>query len=740
MKKGIKILFSVFICLFMIEKYRILVKADSTMNTTIITTEYQEAIVRAIDNDTVCSMNQTYYNQYHVVIDKPTICYSVVNTTIYGIYYSGTRSILYAYNMSDKSYIEETIYATIYDMIYYDEKLVLVGNENEDACLYNYQKNLTLINKKCFGGDGYESFTKVISFHGKLLIFGLKDAFSSSSCFLNVGNSGDLKSFVIIIDEKNEIEKQLYVNENTSNETIVDVKCDDLFCSFLVKDDKDTYHQYKISDDLSVELKVDLNSFQPNLISIIPNVKDYPVIYLYTKGKSLYLGLLEEKTIHPIYIGDYDYFYCLDIRKGKLEILLKDNQRVKQLIVDEYHINAIHDFYYNEFTLDYKNTNHFNVSSYFEDLTFIFDEQLNSYIDYQSSGNYVASYSAKRLDGSLLTVETNYVIPPFVNIIDGGVYDTQFPLLFTDTLYVDDEKKSNGDRILTTGKHILKHITKEKTEYYTIYVYEEGSTTNQNYLETDFTIFYPTTFYFKMSLDEEKEIESIIVNHKSHPFVLENGMIYIPIHATTPGNIDIYTINSIIYSDHRIDDIDKTFTVRTLYQPCIIETSYEDKSIIYQLKDANHVVLDIVIKTYQNDQLIGDVHYPLNHISYVVPKTLSKVIFYIRYCLGDKEIFEVELGSFLISAKGKKDNYIYFEIEKDDEEASIKVYPIYHKNMNIEEVIVQDKNLTNAYIIEENRVIIYITIITSILMIICIAMYFIIKMSKKRKCILNKRI
>lgn len=147
MKKGIKILFSVFICLFMIEKYRILVKADSTMNTTIITTEYQEAIVRAIDNDTVCSMNQTYYNQYHVVIDKPTICYSVVNTTIYGIYYSGTRSILYAYNMSDKSYIEETIYATIYDMIYYDEKLVLVGNENEDACLYNYQKNLTLINK-----------------------------------------------------------------------------------------------------------------------------------------------------------------------------------------------------------------------------------------------------------------------------------------------------------------------------------------------------------------------------------------------------------------------------------------------------------------------------------------------------------------------------------------------------------------------------------------------------------------
>lgn len=90
--------------------------------------------------------------------------------------------------------------------------------------------------------------------------------------------------------------------------------------------------------------------------------------------------------------------------------------------------------------------------------------------------------------------------------------------------------------------------------------------------------------------------------------------------------------------------------------------------------------------------------------------------------------------------KEKKDNYIYFEIEKDDEESSIKVYPIYHKNMNIEEVIVQDKNLTNAYIIEENRVIIYITIITSILMIICIAMYFIIKMSKKRKCILNKRI
>lgn len=733
MKKYMKLLFSVFMLFLVIEKYQAFVKAESIIDTTIIASEYQEPIVRAIDIDTVCSMTHTYYNQYEVVIDKSTICYCVVDTTIFGIYYSGKDSILYAYNMQESSYIEETIHATIYDIVYNGETLILVGNENQDACLYRYQKNLVFIHKTCFGGEGYESFTKIIFFHHKLLVFGLKDAFSNSSCFSNVGNLGDLKSFVVTVNENGILEKELYLNEHTTNETIVDITCDTQFCSFLVKDDKDMYHQYSIDEELSVHLKVDLTAFEPNFVAIVPNQKkDSQVIYLYHKEGALYLGILHEKTIHPIYIGEYHSFYCLDIRNGKLEVLLKENNRVKRLIVDEYHIHDIHSFHYNAYQDDYKSTNHFDITSYFEDLTFTFDENLNSYIDYQAAGSYLASYSAKRLDGSIITIETEYVIPPFINIIDEGVYDTQYRLLFTDVVYVDDEKKTNGDMILIPGRHIVKHMTEETTHMYTIYVYENCVSMYQNNIDTDFTIFESTTFYFKMYTGETKEIASIIVNQENYPFVVQDGTIYIPIHATTPGSIDRYTIEKIIYSNQCVYEMNETFTVRTLYQPCTIEANYENKRIIYQLKHAENTVLDIVIKTYQGDQCIEDIHYPLEQISYTIPKISSKMVFSIRYCLGNKEIEEVELGSFVISSKRKKASYIYFDIEKNDEEIVIQVYPSNYQKINIEEVMVQNKNLTNAYIVKENKAIILITIIMSIAIILSVILYFVIRILKKK--------
>lgn len=711
----------------------------SIFNFSLTTSEYDDVIVKTLDNDTHCSMNTTYFNAYSVEIKKHTVCYEVVDQVIYGIYYFNTESILYTYNLKTKEYEEMPIKATIYDITCYDEKIILVGRENNDACIYSFQKNLLLINKKCFGGKGYESFSKIFVIDENLLILGVKDAYSESSCFAHVGNPNERKCFLIKVNRKLEVADAFYINENTIDECIVDCYCDNKYISFLVKDDEDSYHQYVINYDFEVVLKIDLGNFFPTSIYIIPyQNKENLVMYLYVVDKKLYLGTLDNNTIHSTYLGDYFNIYSLDIKKGNLEVVIKENYQIQTLTIKEYHINKLEPFYYNALVTDYKSTFHLDISSYFEDLSFVFDDTKNSYINYQKSGIYQATYTSNKLDGTSISIVTDYVIPTFINIVDSGVYKTNYQLLFNDTVFIDNERVYNGDFLKNEGKHRIKHIVGDTTTEYVIYVFDKENTDyfvdmSNNYRNTTYTLYSGKMFYYQLEITSPKAIKEVIINKKSHPFVYQDNLILIPIYATLPGNIATYHLSEIVYSDLTSVKLNETFDVRTLNDPFQIEVSLQDEDIMYNLKNNRNCLVDLVSRTYQNETLQEEVHYKIQNQRITIPQSLSQMTLHARYTLGDQTIYEVELLSFSGLAKGKKEVYIDLVFSKNDDGLTIKVQGTHQSKIKLENVTIQKQNLTQSFLIEENKTIIYITIISSTVIIMLFTIYFVIKLIKKQR-------
>lgn len=704
-----------------------------------ITNEYEENIVKVLDNDTHCSMNRTYFNAYHIVINKHTICYQVVGQVIYGIYYEGVQSVLYMYHINTKEYQEIHIDATIYDITYYDEKLLLVGKEKEDACIYSFQKNLFFINKKCFGGKKEEAFYRVFVMQDYVFIFGEKDAYSEESCFSHVGNPGERKAFLIKVNEKLEIIDDFYINEGTRDEWVVDYYCTGNQISFLIRDDTNTYHQYIVNTQFEVSLKVDLNHFFPTTIYLIPHqTKENEVLYLYELDKTLYLGALDDHTIQSTYVGEYFDVYSLDIRQGNLEMIVKDNNQIKQCIVKEYHINTCNPFYYNEALMDYKSTTHFDIESYFEELSFVFDETKNSYINYQKSGTFQATYIANKLDGTTISIETDYIIPTFINIVNNGVYPTDFQLLFNDIVVVDNKRMYNGESLEEEGKHRIQHRVGEVITEYVIYVFDKENADylidmRNHYQDTMYTLFIGNLFYYQLEMSSPKEIKEVIVNGESHPFVYQDCLILIPIYATTPGKVDTYRISKINYVDQTSTELDVVFTVRTLCDPFQIDVDLQEDELIYQLKNNQNCLVDLVSRTYQNDVLQEEVHYNIQTQKLPLPTKKANLVLYARYTLGNQTIYEVELFSFTGMVKGKKEAYIDIAFVKHDEDLTMKIQGIRQNKIEIDDITIQKQNITKSFLMEENQTIMYIAVVASIIISILWMIFCIIQSVKKSR-------
>ena len=209
-------------------------------------------------------------------------------------------------------------------------------------------------------------------------------------------------------------------------------------------------------------------------------------------------------------------------------------------------------------------------------------------------------------------------------------------------------------------------------------------------------------------------------------------MIYIPITTTTSGTIETYTIDKIIYQDGTSEDLNIFFTVRTLYEPPIVEAGYENEEMMYTIKRGKYTLLDMVIRTYQNNQLIDDTHYSLDHFSYTIFPTSSLAKIYVRYSLGNKEIEEIELARFLAHSTNKKSLSIRFEVENKEDDWVVKIKDTHQKKLAVEEVYLNEQNITPFYQKNENRIIIYISLISSSLIIIAIITVLFVKKRRQK--------
>ena len=106
------------------------------------------------------------------------------------------------------------------------------------------------------------------------------------------------------------------------------------------------------------------------------------------------------------------------------------------------------------------------------------------------SGEYIATYKALKLDGSILEHSTKIIVKPYVNIINNGIYSTGSRLYFFGNGVLDGATITSGYQLNNEGKHQLSitNIQGEKEEF-TIYVVDNYYHTNMDInMETTYTI------------------------------------------------------------------------------------------------------------------------------------------------------------------------------------------------------------------------------------------------------------
>ena len=173
-------------------------KAASNINKPIVNIVEEQKIVKnniqkIIDNNVYLANNNTYFINENIIIEGKINNYIYNKDSIIFTIKESDGTIICKYNqtLKDKQLIDK-LPITINDMVVYNEQLIVVGEEKNDACIYTYTIDGTQINKYQYGGNAKESFLKIQISGNYIYLIGQKNGISEGSIFKNVGNDDDI--------------------------------------------------------------------------------------------------------------------------------------------------------------------------------------------------------------------------------------------------------------------------------------------------------------------------------------------------------------------------------------------------------------------------------------------------------------------------------------------------------------------------------------------------------------------
>lgn len=493
---------------------------------------------------------------------------------------------------------------TVNDINIFNNNLIIVGSYNKNSAIFKYNLELNKIDEYIYDGDGYQEFTNIL-IYDFIYVAGIKDAICNNDYYLNVGSSGQIKSFIFKLDDDFNIIDSCYFNELSDYETIRSI--------------------YKFNDSLSIMLEADelylyevdkeLNSAKRKIIK----TKKLDEIYTGKKNNNIHLYIYQDSVITRIcyynsdnkltdiysFEGEYvDYF----VSKGVLYIYYNYNNKLYLKEVNEYH-----DIYINTLVCDYYNydetrKNHFKVDSYFEDLSFE-NYLITPFFSRNIAGSYIAKYKAERLNGDVIYIETPLIVRPYLNVMEGGFYNLGSRLYFFGTGKLNGQNVSNGCVLDRAGENILEIIDANgNKKNYTFYVVEDYYNKDMSInIECDFNIYKGDIILLPVS--NTKEVKSVIINKEECRNIrLVNGIYYLEFYATNIEEVTNYLIEQINYVDNTSELVSKSFLVRTLKEDVTFEITEEKEdgylSLEISTQDKAKNILDIYLELYVNDKLI----------------------------------------------------------------------------------------------------------------------------------------
>ena len=703
-------------------------KAASNINKPIVNIVEEQKIVKnniqkIIDNNVYLANNNTYFINENIIIEGKINNYIYNKDSIIFTIKESDGTIICKYNqtLKDKQLIDK-LPITINDMVVYNEQLIVVGEEKNDACIYTYTIDGTQINKYQYGGNAKESFLKIQISGNYIYLIGQKNGISEGSIFKNVGNDADIKPFIIRMNSSFKIVNEFYINEKTKLEKIKNFAFNSNISFTIETFDKRFFH-YELDNELKLIKHYEL----------LPPIKYKDITklnnncYLLETLNTYYLGFKLSNSWHLIPLTDIDEINYTNLINGNVIITNYSNNQIKTYKISEYHIEYINDFIYQYPYLNYQSTNHFKVESYLEDLEFIYDSVANQSINLQKSNTYIAKYYAIKQDGTRLDIETNYIVQPFINIVDEGVYPVGYKLLFTDEVMVNDTKAINGESLNSVGTYQRKHNGKS----YKIYVKEKTyHNFDKDYLEADYILTKDDNAIYKVILSTNKQIKRVIVNEKDYPFIQNNDELIL--NFALGGNDFIsYYIDSVVFSDDTTLKINQYYKLKRVSTYPILKLTYENDTLNYQINDEDKTIFDVVVKMYKETTLLEEVHTFLEDTNINFNVDANKVEVLVRYHLEGKTIEEVNLIDLVATKKSKKDNNLELTFGKNNDMIENIKIKVNEDSLKVKNVSAQKIDLTKAYQTNDNKLICYISIIITIILAIIIISVIIRRHIKK---------
>lgn len=659
-----------------------------------------------INDNLYITYDSTKFNIYastgNLSINDTYLCSFFENNRLF----VSSSKTLYIINLNLLSYKEVSLDFNI-SSIFVDEYIYLVGDLNNNPCIYLLNNEGDIVKSKVYDGKGFATFKTINKVNNNFIITGEKDAFFDSQDFLKVGNMNDIKSFIFIIDKTFKKLDDYYFNEYTSNETISEVNIDNNINIILSTSIGDVYYQFDL--DLSL---VNYQKFnQEDKYMYIPNILEEK-LFIKEHVRSFEIGLLEDNIFTSIINIPYklnDYYVC--------DGLLVLNYNNKLNLYSEYHIDRLDSLILTKLKYEHDSTNHFEVNSFFETLTFKLDHYSPFHM-HMISGEYLASYEATNSYGSKVSVTTDVIVKDFVNIIDGGIYNTGTMLQFFGEALLNEEVVHNGHTFDSPGDYelILTDVN-NNTNIYKFKVIDNYYKDNDHYvIDVDYILNKEEELIVEFELSRDFEVKYFIINNKVYTdFNKDGNKVYLRIKALSEYGYQNIFINSIV-SDNIIT-INKDITILSKKTSPTLDISTTSTNDLYQ----------IVINYEDSDNTFVDLYFKdaSGKVKSTYLKDATGIVqtgkFVLSYELGDGCILEEEL----FSVNGSN---IMYDVEVLDNKIVINI----KQSNSLNKIIVNNQNIYKQVDDNINLYIIVISIISSIIIILITSLILIIK-RKRRK-------
>ncbi len=680
-------------------------------------------VLNVLDENIYIGMDKSYIKELDMYIDEIIVDYVSTSDAYYLISDHPLKDNFIKIDINTKAIISSDIIFEVKDITYYKESVYVVGCDAGDGCIYKYNAKLELVSRHLYGGEGFEQFEKIKIINDKIYVIGLKDAISKYSPFINCGNIGEKKSFLVKLNLGCVIENTFYFNEKTNFEKVSDIHISEDYLLIINTDENDSYYQYKLDYNLGLIERFCLNDYlDADYYDIVSYTDRGLYIYLYLKNNTINYLVFSSGVIYSNYIKDLQQLYYSSLDKGVLKIITMNLDEFILTSIQEYHIIELNEKEVAYPATNYKSVNHFSIESYFEELEFEYSEDND--INLLTSGMYQASYVATRFNGEEIQINTPFKVLSYINVINEGIYPSGYKLIFTDQVYVNNEEVYMGEALKEEGEYKIYHNVENNIIEYTIYIKDNyNKDLSVNCTHSDYIINNGGIFSYTITLNQEKIVKQVIVNDKDISFSQDENIINIQFNSLDITGINNFNIQKIVFNDDSILDVNERFSVNVMKRTPLVEVEADTEGISFNITDIDEAILDIVFRYYKNGELIKIDKTYLNDFELFPSESYDDLKVVMLYELGTNEVFEVNLLNFDLFLNNKKNNEKLFNLsfDKDDD----KVLAIYVdkiiNNEIISKILVSDINLVNYYVSKKSNKLLYISLgITGVLILIII--------------------